>query len=221
MCVVMLDRWGKLGAPPWRADPLFLRWSVRSAVRREVVLAEIMMRLRTALVCDVGHTSVTGVSHARLDVAGQDRCACAMTIHLPVRWPLALLVAALAASLLAAPAQAAQHTQRRPRAAPSCLRRGDYTVARNRVARIYETTDGADDYSYWGCLRPHGRPLRLASWFSCDCSVADESPPDVTLHGRVVTLDYLSCPPPGLGDCSSSSEQIDLRTRRPVSPAPG
>ena len=98
-----------------------------------------------------------------------------------------------------------------------CAQRG-VTVAASSVARVFET-DRDGDRALFACLRGTGRLQRLATWFSCDCSVGDDPAPSARLFaGRFVALEIPpSCGPlPCLGDVTVRLR--DLRTRVEVRP---
>ena len=91
-------------------------------------------------------------------------------------------------------------------------------MERSATARVFETDRGGDRTLY-ACLRRGGRLQALASWFSCDCSVGDDTAPSVELltgHFAVVTH-YPSCGP---FPCEASTTYTlrNLRSRREVTP---
>lgn len=118
------------------------------------------------------------------------------------------------AVLPAAPADAKAKRKLAP-----CTARGDVTLNRNTVARVYEVEDD-DTHSVYGCMYDTRKRRLLASWFSCGCSTGDESGPTVWLSGRFVALTRLSCPPPGMGDCTGSLRVVDLRTGKAIHAGP-
>ena len=75
------------------------------------------------------------------------------------------------------------------------------------------SVDRGGDHTLYGCLRAGGRLQALTSWYSCDCSVGDESAPAVALRaGYFVALThYPSCGPfpceagPSLTGCTTSA----------------
>ena len=148
---------------------------------------------------------------ARLDAAvraGQGRLP---AVRLPL---VASLLAALAACVLAGPAQA----KARPhRAAATCDARGSTTVALNPRVRVYVSAPRSDTdrHVLVGCLLRGGYKLHLGSWLSCGCSRGDESAPQVWLRGAVVAVNQYSCPPdPSLGDCVGGAWTLALRSGR-------
>src|ERR1700742_2059957 len=127
---------------------------------------------------------------------------------MPARRLLPFLAAALVLALL--PAADADARKAKRKLAP-CTARGDVTLNRNTVARVYEVEDD-DTHSVYGCMYDTRKRRLLASWFSCGCSTGDETAPTVWLSGRFVAVTRQSCPPPGVGACTGSLRVIDLRT---------
>ena len=122
-----------------------------------------------------------------------------------------LAAAAAAALLLAAPADAAKPGKR-------CERQGT-TVEKSAQVRVFATNRDGDQALY-ACWRADGRRQRLATWFSCDCSIGDEPAPFTELHaGRYVEVTVpANCgpfPAPGCGGASISLR--DVKTRVEVS----
>jgi hypothetical protein len=121
-----------------------------------------------------------------------------------------ILVAALAVLLLPAAAAEAKAKPKLKR----CTARGDTTWNRTTAARVYEV--GGDDHTLYGCMYDTGKRRLLTSWFNCDCSMGDDSPPTTWLTGRFVALRYVSCPPAGIPavppTCAGSFKVIDIRT---------
>jgi hypothetical protein len=121
--------------------------------------------------------------------------------------PLVLVLCALAAGVLAPAAAAAKPASKR------CAARNTTAVARSLAARVFER--GQDDHVLVGCNRANGRRTVLASWFSCDCSIADESAPQVWLAGRHVAVNEYSCSPiDPMAPCTGAMRVFDLRTGR-------
>jgi hypothetical protein len=121
-----------------------------------------------------------------------------------------ILTSLLAALALAAPAGAA--------AAPrhhACEHRG-VTVDRSAKARLFEV-DRDGDRTLYGCWRANGRLQALASWFSCDCSVGDDTAPDAELHAArfAEVTEFVSCGPNPDPACGGSTTTLrDLKRRR-------
>jgi hypothetical protein len=132
-----------------------------------------------------------------------------------------LIIATLAVLLCAAAAQPAGAATRKERERV-CAHRG-FTVAKSPTARLFETDRGGDRTLY-GCLRAGGRLQTLASWFSCDCSVGDETGPSAELiagHFALLTATSDSCGPvPSGEECTVSTSYAlrNLRSRRDFSP---
>jgi hypothetical protein len=123
----------------------------------------------------------------------------------------ALLLLPLFVLLVPAAAGAATKQER------ICAKRG-VTVERSATARVFEVgRDG--DRTLYGCLRRGGRLQALASWFSCDCSVADDPAPGVELHAGhfVVITRYPSCGPFPC-EASTSYTLRNLRSGRDATP---
>ena len=123
----------------------------------------------------------------------------------------AFLLAALAALLAGAPAQAATHRER------VCAQRG-ITAASSASARVFEVDRGGDRTLY-GCLRRGGRLRTLASWFSCDCSVGDETAPSAELIAGVF-VELTHHPSCGPFDCEAGPSYAlrNLRSGRTAAP---
>ena len=120
------------------------------------------------------------------------------------------LVLCLLAPAALAPAAAAAKPISGPK---SCAAWGATTVARSLEARVFER--GQDDYELVGCNRRNGRRTVLASWFNCDCSIADESAPQAWLAGRHVAVNEYSCSPVDpMAPCTGAMRIFDLRTGR-------
>ena len=120
----------------------------------------------------------------------------------------ALLGLSLLAAAALAPAGAAAGPPAKPCAAP-----GASSVARSVQARIYER--GADNHVLVGCHLRSRRRTVLARWFNCDCSRADEAPPQVWLAGRHAAVNQYSCSPiDPMSPCVGSMRVVDLRTGR-------
>jgi hypothetical protein len=119
---------------------------------------------------------------------------------------------AAACSLAAAPAAGAAPAKKKARA---CTERGS-TVARSLQARLYVRTTGDYDRSLIGCIYRTGRRRVLDSWYSCGCSVADDTAPRVAaLAGRFVAVaGSYSCGPPGFPCSAPDLYVIDLRSGR-------
>jgi hypothetical protein len=125
----------------------------------------------------------------------------------------ASLLAAVAAALFAAPAQAATKRER------ICAKRG-VTVVSSKTARVFEV-DREGNRSLFGCMRSGGRLQLLSTWFSCDCSTGDEPAPAADLHaGRYVEVtEFEACGPIPDPSCGGSSTALrDLGKRRNLSP---
>jgi hypothetical protein len=130
--------------------------------------------------------------------------------------PLAASLALLAAASCLALAPAAEGAQRAKKRAP-CSERGR-TLARSLEARVYTRITDRDGYEHElvGCTH-RGRKRRvLDSWYSCECSVADDLPPRVAaLSGRYVAIaSSYSCGPPGFPCAGPDLVVFDLRTGR-------
>jgi hypothetical protein len=122
--------------------------------------------------------------------------------------PLACLL------LLAAWAQPAAAATKKERQR-ICAKRG-VTYASSQVARVFEV-DRDGDRSLYGCMRANGRLQLLSAWYSCDCSIGDQTAPDAELHaGRFAEVtEYESCGPVPDPSCGGSSATLrDLRARR-------
>jgi hypothetical protein len=120
---------------------------------------------------------------------------------------LAIVLAAAAFLALAAPAEAAKPHQR-------CEHQG-FTVEKSAQVRVF-STDHDGDQALYACWRADGRRQRLASWFSCDCSVGDAPPPFTELHaGRYVEVSIMeNCGPYPAPDCGGVSTTLrDVKTR--------
>ena len=124
-----------------------------------------------------------------------------------------LAVAALAGGSVSGPAAAAARSE--------CKRAHSKTIARNRTARVYETTTSEGSRLY-GCAYATGRRLLLAE-ASDDDYVSSQSYELVGLRGRFVALTTestdVSCKaacPPGYSGSSSRIEVFDIRRRRQV-----
>lgn len=129
-----------------------------------------------------------------------------------MRTPCLLLL--LSATLLV-PAASAAAARSPHRALAPCAVRGSVTVAQNEQARVYVRSQhgDADQHVLVGCLLRSGQKVQLDSFFSCDCSRGDESPPQVWLRARIVAVNRYSCPPdPTLGPCTGSARTVSLRT---------
>lgn len=123
-----------------------------------------------------------------------------------------LAVAALAGGSVSGPAAAARS---------ECKRAHSKTIARNRTARVYETTTSEGSRLY-ACAYATGRRLLLAE-ASDDDYVSSQSYELVGLRGRFVALTTestdVSCKaacPPGYSGSSSRIEVFDSRRRREV-----
>jgi hypothetical protein len=120
---------------------------------------------------------------------------------------LAIVLAAAAFLALAAPAEAAKPHKR-------CEHQG-FTVEKSAQVRVF-STDHDGDQALYACWRADGRRQRLASWFSCDCSVGDAPPPFTELHaGRYVEVSIMeNCGPYPAPDCGGVSTTLrDVKTR--------
>ena len=119
-----------------------------------------------------------------------------------------LLAVFLLAPAVLAPAAAVA----KPRGEP-CAARGSTTVAQSVEARVYERGD--EDFDLIGCDRRSGRRTRLASWFNCGCSRADDIPPQTWLAGRHVAVNQYSCSPVDpMSPCVGGMKVTNLRTGR-------
>jgi hypothetical protein len=122
-----------------------------------------------------------------------------------------------ACCVLLVPAASGSAARSRPHRAPApCAAKGSRTVALNPVARVYvrsERGDG-DRHLLIGCLLRSGQRVQLDSWFSCDCSRGDESPPQVWLRERIVAINRYGCSPDPTApaDCTGSARTVSLRT---------
>jgi hypothetical protein len=98
-----------------------------------------------------------------------------------------------------------------------CAERGA-TVARSSVARVLEVNRN-DQHTLYACLRRGGRLQELASWFSCECSVGDDTPPGVALLAQrfVLVTRYPSCGPFPC-DLPISYTLRNLRSKRDFAP---
>ena len=98
-----------------------------------------------------------------------------------------------------------------------CAKRGA-TVARSATARVFEV-NRSDQRTLYACLRRGGGLQALASWFSCECSVADEPAPAAELLAGhfVAVTHYPSCGP---FPCEATTTYTlrNLRSRREVAP---
>jgi len=131
-----------------------------------------------------------------------------------MRTKLLILCAIGALLVLAASASAARS---RPHRAPApCAAKGSKTVALNPLARVYVRSQrgDADQHLLIGCLLRSGQTVQLDSWFSCDCSRGDESPPQVWLRERIVAVNRYGCSPDPSSplDCTGSARTVSLRT---------
>jgi hypothetical protein len=127
--------------------------------------------------------------------------------------PRLILLLALALLAVAADTAAASSDERRR----ACAKRG-VTVASSPAARVFEVRRG-DTHTLYACLRATGRRQSLVSWYSCDCSVADEPAPDAELMAArfVLLSEYPSCGP---FECTTPTTYTlrDLRSKREVYP---
>jgi hypothetical protein len=125
------------------------------------------------------------------------------------------LIPLLIIAFLAAAADTAAASEKDRRRA--CAKQG-VTVASSTAARVFEVSRGGE-HTLYACLRATGRRQSLASWYSCECSVADEPEPNVELLAArfVLVTEYPSCGP---FECDSSPTYTlrDLRSRREVHP---
>jgi hypothetical protein len=117
---------------------------------------------------------------------------------------LAIVLAAVAALIATAPAEAAKR----------CEHQG-LTVEKSAQVRVF-ATDHDGDQALYACWRADGRRQLLASWFSCDCSVGDGPPPFTELHaGRYVEVGIQeNCGPYPAPDCGAVHTTLrDVKTR--------
>ena len=129
------------------------------------------------------------------------------------RWPVLLLAAPLAITLVAsAPAQAAKR-----RAHPSCSATGTKTLRRTRDVRI-----SAKGNAYYGCLTAVGRQVRFFVRSGGDFS-AGEDITAIEVAGRYVAWvavndsgcsKYDQCPPGNPDGQDATVTSFDLRNRR-------
>jgi hypothetical protein len=116
---------------------------------------------------------------------------------------LCLLVVALPADAAAA---------RRDSRTSACKAAGSRTLVASAQLRVYRV--GSDDRRVYACRYRTGRRRLIATYFSCDCSVADEFV-QAWLSGRFVAYNTYSCPPPGLGGgCDGSVGSVDSASGR-------
>jgi hypothetical protein len=123
-----------------------------------------------------------------------------------MRLRLAIVLAAAATLGLAAPSEAAKSRR--------CEHQG-FTVEKSAQVRAFSTDHGGDQALY-ACWRANGRRQRLATWFSCDCSVGDDPAPLTELHaGRYLEVTLLpNCGPLPAPECGGSSSSLrDVKTR--------
>ena len=110
---------------------------------------------------------------------------------------------------LALPSAASAAPKKKPRAKP-CPSAG---IARSLQAVLYIRSSG-DDYTIYGCYRKTRKRTAVGGWFSCECSIADETQPDTWLTGRQVAVHDHGCSPIEAMNCFGRLTTIDLRSRK-------
>ncbi len=131
---------------------------------------------------------------------------------------LVMCVPALAGALsIALPSAEAEAKARAKR----CGKPGT-TVLVNTTTRVY-VKHAADDYHYvYACLRGSRTHRRVASWFSCGCSIGDDSEPQLWLAGRTVAVNAYSCSPiDPMAGCTGTVRSLSVRTGRTLRSADG
>ncbi len=124
----------------------------------------------------------------------------------------ALVFAIVFLALIVAPAAEAAKKPKRPKPCPAASR----AYPSSLQARVYQV--GVEpDYALVGCDLKTRRRTRIASWYSCGCSIADDSPPRVSLSYRFVVVEGVSCSPIAIpAHCTATMTVVDLRSGRVI-----
>src|SRR5215212_11573456 len=86
--------------------------------------------------------------------------------------------------------------------------------AKSSKAVLYEVGDDDGNHELVGCVKKSRKRTTLATWFSCDCSIGDDAPPQAWLSGRMAAVNGFSCSPIDPNQpCSGTLEVTDLRSR--------
>ena len=134
---------------------------------------------------------------------------------------LACLVLAAALLLVALPASGSAKPPRKPKACPtknagdSETRRGALIIDVRTAKVVIYTRVVDEEHERFGCYRKSRKRTQLDYWYSCECSIADQYPADVTVKGRFVALNNADFGSPGIDtDQKGSLEVVDLADAR-------